>query len=82
MIAGKSVNEHHLIPKTYKGTETVTIHVICHNKIHTVFTEQELYRHYHTAERIQSHPEMEKFIKWLQNKEPEFRSRNMPKRRK
>jgi hypothetical protein len=82
MIEGKSVNEHHLIPKTYKGTETITLHVICHNKIHTIFTEQELFSHYHTAERIRSHPEMEKFVKWLQNKEPEFRSRHLPKRRK
>lgn len=70
------MNDHHLIPKTYKGTETVTIHVICHNKIHTVFSESELLRYYHTPERINSHPEMAKFIHWLRNKPAEFKSRN------
>jgi hypothetical protein len=78
LIAGKSINEHHLIPKTYKGTETVVIHVVCHTKIHSVFTEKELYSHYHTAERLRDHPEMEKFIVWVKKKDPEFRDRNKP----
>lgn len=78
MIAGKSVNEHHLIPKTYKGTTTITIHVICHTKIHSIFSEKELNNFYNTPERIRSHPEMEKFIAWVAKKDPEFRDRNKP----
>ena len=76
MISGDSVNEHHLIPKTFKGKETITLHKVCHSKIHSVFTERELYHHYHTPERIREHPEMEKFIKWVRKKEPEFKARN------
>lgn len=76
LIAGPSVNAHHLVPKTYKGTETIHIHTICHSKIHSLFTEQELYQHYHTVERLRAHPEMEKFIRWVSKKEAEFRSRN------
>lgn len=76
MLAGKSVNEHHMVPKTFKGKETTTLHVICHSKIHSVFAERELLQYYHTAERIREHPEMQKFISWVQKKDPEFRSKN------
>ncbi len=76
MVDGPSVNAHHLIPKTYKGKETITIHIVCHTKIHSVFSEKELHQHYHTVERLREHPEMEKFIKWVRKKEPEFKTRN------
>lgn len=76
MFAGKSVNEHHLIPKSLKGRETITLHRICHSKIHSILTERELFTHYHTIERLTGHPEMEKFIKWVRKKEPEYVGRN------
>lgn len=82
MIAGNSINEHHLIPKTFKGKEKVTLHKVCHSKIHSVFTERELYNHYHTIERLREHPEMEKFIRWVEKKEPEFKARNRSTREK
>lgn len=78
LIPGKSINEHHLVPKTYKGTETITIHVVCHTKIHSVFSEKELATQYNTAEKLRAHPEMEKFIAWVRKKDPEFKSRNAP----
>jgi hypothetical protein len=77
LIAGKSVNEHHLVPKTYKGTEKITIHVVCHTKIHSVFSEKELATHYNTVVRLRDHPEMEKFIAWVRKKDPEFKTRNV-----
>ena len=76
LIKGKSINEHHLIPKTYKGKALITLHIICHTKIHSVFTEKELRDYYHTVERLREHPEMQKFIKWVRKKEPEFYHRN------
>lgn len=76
MVAGSTVNEHHLVPKTYKGKDTITIHIVCHTKIHSLFTEKELAAHYHTVERLRDHPEMAKFIKWIRKKDPEFRTRN------
>jgi hypothetical protein len=82
LILGQNVDLHHLIPKTFKGTETILIHRICHTKIHSLFTERELLHHYHTAERLRSHPEMEKFIRWLRNKAPEFKAANRPSKSK
>jgi hypothetical protein len=76
LIAGPSINEHHLKPKTYKGTETITLHVVCHTKIHSIFSERELYDFYHTVERLRDHPEMDKFIKWIKKQPPEYKDRN------
>ena len=72
LINGPSVDDHHLIPKCKKGTDTVTIHKICHSKIHSVWTEKELTDYYHTVERIKSHIEIQKFIKWVSKKAPEY----------
>jgi hypothetical protein len=67
-------NRHHLIPKSKGGKNTLAIllHKICHDKMHAVFKENDLKKYYNTFERLQQHEEMAKFIKWVQNKEPEF----------
>ena len=82
MIKGPTVNEHHLKPKSLKGKITVTLHRVCHSKIHSVFTERELLAFYHTPERLREHPEMAKFIKWIRKKDPEYGSRNRATREK
>ena len=76
MYLGSSVDEHHLIPKTFGGKETVTIHRICHQKIHSLFTERELQKQYHTIEALKTHPEMGKFILWVSKKPPMFYDHN------
>lgn len=63
---------HHLIPKSKKGKDVITIHRVCHNKIHSVWTEKELADYYNTPERILSHIEMQKFVKWMRNKPIDF----------
>lgn len=65
-------NSHHLIPKTFKGSETVDIHRICHNKLHSVFSERELVKYYYTIDRIMENKEMQKYAKWISNKPIDF----------
>jgi len=74
MIKGLFVDEHHLIPKATNGRygEKIVLHRVCHEKIHSLWTEKELANYYNTAERICSHPEMEKFLKWMKNKPVDF----------
>ena len=50
-----NIDEHHLIPKTFKGKAKEPLHKICHRKIHATFTERELLKHYHTWERLREH---------------------------
>lgn len=66
------VEEHHLLPKTFKGKETITIHGICHRTIHATFSERELLHYYHTVERLLESEVIQKFAAWVKNKAPEF----------
>jgi hypothetical protein len=70
-----NVDRHHLIPKTFKGTEQFSIHKICHRKIHSVFTERELYKAFHTWESLRADPQLQSFIGWVANKVPGFYTR-------
>lgn len=67
-----SWDKHHLRPKTFGGKDTIRIHKICHRKIHSVFTERELDKYYHTVERILENEHMQKFVKWVSKKDPEY----------
>jgi len=69
---GNVYDKHHLKPKTFGGTETIYLHKICHRKIHSVFTERELDKYYHTIERLLEHDDIVKFIKWVSKKDPDF----------
>ena len=82
LIPGKSINKHHLVPKTFGGRDTYWIHVVCHSKIHSVFSNRELLNEYNTFERLQSHPEIQKFIRWIRRKPPEFRTKHAQHTRK
>ena len=81
LVPGPSVNLHHLVPRTYKGTETVALHRICHSKIHAVLSEKELRDHYHTIDRLRCHPEIARFIRWVARKPPTFMDRHRGGRR-
>lgn len=63
---------HHLIPKSKKGKDVIRIHRICHNKIHSIWTEKELAKHYNTPDKIREHPDMCEFIAWVKNKPDDF----------
>lgn len=73
-IMAEPCNRHHLLPlsKGGKNSAAILLHKICHDKIHAVFSETELKRHYNTIESIQQNEEIANFIKWVRNKEPEF----------
>jgi hypothetical protein len=83
MIPGPSVNEHHLVPKSRRGRDTVTMHRICHSKIHSVFSERELADYYHTCERLLENEDIRKFVAWVRKKDPQYVGRNAaPSRRR
>lgn len=72
MVDGPSVDLHHLIPKTFGGKVTVKMHRICHTKIHSLFTERELLHLYNTIDTLLAHDDIQKFVKWVSKKEPEY----------
>ena len=72
MIEGRSVDKHHLVPKTYGGTDIQLVHRVCHGKIHHALDEKDLRDHYHTWGRLKEHTEIKKFIRWVKKKDPEY----------
>ncbi|TWI66468.1 hypothetical protein IP91_02285 [Pseudoduganella lurida] len=71
-LGTEHIDRHHLVPKSFKGREQFPIHKICHRKIHSVFTERELFRTYHTWEKLREHEDIRIFIDWVAKKAPEF----------
>jgi hypothetical protein len=77
MVRGPTLNEHHLVPKLYGGSEKHVMHRVCHGKIHSVLTEAELAHSFHTFSALRSHPEIAKFIKWVRKQDPEFLTKHV-----
>jgi len=70
---GNHWNKHHVKPKTFGGKDTIDIHAICHNKIHSVFTERELTQI--TFDQVLGNEHIIKFIKWISKKDIDFYQR-------
>lgn len=79
-VAGNRMEYHHLKPVTFR-TRTkevhekdnkILIHPICHRKLHSAITELEMLHHYHSVARLLEHDEIRKFIKWVENRAPDF----------
>lgn len=50
----------------------------CHNHVHALFTEKMLEREFNTLESLASHPEVARFVTWIQKKPDGFRPSNQP----
>jgi hypothetical protein len=73
---------HHLIPRARHGnkrnrkqfdredvrTRTIDVCRPCHKNIHAVLTNKELEREYNTLEALKSHPDIDRFIRWVASK--------------
>lgn len=78
------MQDHHLKPRTFKSRTKevhdddnfVRIHKMCHQKIHATFSEKELFSYYHTIDRLLENEEMQKFVKWISKKPPEWYDKN------
>jgi hypothetical protein len=77
-----NIDRHHLVPRTFKGKEQFPIHKICHRKIHSVFTEKELFREFYTWDALKANAEIAAFVEWVGKKEPGFYSRTFSTNRK
>jgi len=64
-----------------KHGPVAVLHPICHGKIHSLFSEAELARHYETIEKLLAHEEIARFVKWVRKRPPSYRSSNRRRRR-
>jgi hypothetical protein len=70
----KNGNKHHLRPKSKGGKSDVIVvlHRVCHDKIHSVFTNKQLADHYNTIEKLLTNEDIQKFVKWVKKKAPDY----------
>lgn len=69
---GKSIDEHHFIPKSRGGKEKTFLHRVCHRFIHSQWTEKVLENELNTPEKILEKEETQKFLKFISKKDPLF----------
>jgi hypothetical protein len=69
-------DEHHLVPKSKGGKKTVCLHRclhrICHEQIHSIFTDAQLAKEFCTIETIVEDPAVRTFVTWVRTKPPGF----------
>ena len=83
MIDGPSVDRHHWVPRTEGGCRQEPIHQVCHRKIHAVLSEREIAEAYATPDALRAHPEIARFIAWVQRKPPDWSDwHRTPRRRR
>ena len=80
-VMGPSVDYHHWLPRAYGGRLAQPVHLICHRKLHSLFSEKELATVYTTPEAVRRHPAMQTFIRWVRRRPPEFYYLNKKPRR-
>jgi hypothetical protein len=63
---------HHLIPKSRnkKSKELTILCNACHKMVHRIFTNKELESEYYDLPRIKNHPDLRKFLAWVQKQDP------------
>ena len=75
MVAGPSLDEHHPVPRSHGGCETVTMHKICHRAIHAMLSERELAEQFADFDKLRAHPTLAQFIAWVKKRPPEYYDR-------
>ena len=80
-IPASQKDAHHLVPKSKGGRHTEFLHRICHRQIHALLTETELARQYSTVEALLAHPEVARFVAWVQTKPADFHERTRKSQR-
>ncbi|MGB3682464.1 MAG: HNH endonuclease [Rubrobacteraceae bacterium] len=75
------LTRHHLIPRSRhrkkRAKRTFTrermqqvamVCPACHRQIHKTFTEKELEQEFNSIEKLQEHPAIDRFVRWIERK--------------
>lgn len=78
---GKTIVQHHPVPKSRGGTEVVPMHAICQQTLTANFSNSELQRHGMDVDGLLANPKVRKFVDWIANKDPDFTATTAKKQR-
>lgn len=68
-------SDHHLVPKTRGGKDTVTICYDCHQAIHSLFSNKDLENKYNTVDSLLSDERFAKTAKFISRQDPTRKTR-------
>jgi hypothetical protein len=71
---GARVEWHHLVPKSEGGRETAPVHPICHRTIHALVPNTQLARRYADPATLRGREDMQRFLRWIADKPPDFQA--------
>ena len=63
-----SVSEHHVIPKSLGGKDTIEVCKDCHRQIHALFDNKKLSTELNRTELIINNESFSKYLKWIRNR--------------
>ncbi len=76
LVPGPSVDGHHLVPVLKGGRKKEPVHRICHTKIHSLWSENELRDTYNNWPAIRADDRIQKFVRWLSKKPADYYDSN------
>jgi hypothetical protein len=66
-------SDHHLVPRSRGGKETLPVCLDCHKSVHAFFTNKELEDKYNTVDSLLADEKFSTHIKWLSKQDPKRR---------
>lgn len=63
-------SDHHMVPKSRGGRSTQTICRDCHKAVHSLFSNKQLEKVYHTVDALLAHEGFAKMMAFLQKQDP------------
>lgn len=78
---GRTVIQHHPVPKSRGGRDVVPVHPICQQAMIANFTNSELQRIGMDVDALLANPAVRKFVDWVANKDPDFNASTAKKGR-
>lgn len=59
------LTEHHVVPKSRGGKDTILICRDCHRQIHALFDNKTLENNLNSIEKLKRNPNIRRFLKWI-----------------
>jgi hypothetical protein len=69
---GRRIEWHHKVPKSCGGRDVEPVHPICHRILHASLTNRELADGSSNAANLRAHPDIARFLAWIEDKDPDF----------
>ncbi|PAX08337.1 HNH endonuclease [Sphingomonas lenta] len=69
---GAKVEWHHLVPKSEGGRVTAPVHPICHRTIHALVSNKDLAGEYADVDALRARPDVQRYLRWIADKPPDF----------